>query len=262
MPELMIEERGCLPTVDLGGVLVATLSRPPANAMNRAAVEAIANLFRGLADTDNPPPVVITGEGQRFFSAGGDIKELGGAPVDQLATRMRLFHDMLVAMDRYPRPVVAAVNGYCVGGGLEFAMFADAVLAVPHAQFGFPEIRHGLLPAEKGIKRVTRLIGTRAARDLLLTGDLVGTRRAVEIGLVDEVVEPAALLDAAISRASRDGDKAPILYAALKRALNDFDDADDDRRFGTTLDNAATYFDDPVAKTLRDGWRGRPDAGD
>ena len=262
MPELMIEERAGLRTAYRRGVLVATLNRPPANAMNRKAIAAIATLFRDLAVADNPPPVVITGEGQRFYSAGGDIKELAGAAVDQLATRMRLFHNMLVAMDRYPRPVVAAVNGYCVGGGLEYAMFADAVLAVPDAQFGFPEIRHGLLPDEKGIQRAARLIGTRAARDLLLTGDLVNARRAVEIGLVDEVVEPTALLDAAVSRARRDGDKAPVLYAALKRALNDFDDADDHRRFGLMLGNAATYFDDPMAKTLRDGWRGRPDAGD
>lgn len=261
MPELMIEERAGLGTADRDGVLVATLSRPPANAMNGAAVEAIATLFRNLAETDDPPPVVITGEGQRFFSAGGDIKELAGAAVDQLAARMRLFHDMLVAMDRYPRPVVAAVNGFCVGGGLEYAMFTDVVLAVPDAQFGFPEIRHGLLPADKGIQRVSRLIGTRAARDLLLSGDLVDSRRAVEIGLVDAVVEPTALLDAAVSRARQDGDKAPVLYAALKRALNDFNDAEDDRRFALTLDNAATYFDDPVTKTLRDGW-GRPNAGD
>ena len=258
MAGLMVEERAGLCTADLDGVLVATIERPPANAMSRSVVAAIADLFRNLAETKNPPPVVITGAGDRFFSAGGDIKELAGAEVDQLAGRMRLFHDMLVAMDRYPRPVVAAVNGYCVGGGVEYAMFADVVLAVPHAQFGFPEIRHGLLPAEKGIQRVARLIGVRAARDLLLSGDLIGVQRAEQIGLVDAIVEPDALLASAVGRAREEGGKAPVLYGALKRALNDFDNAEDDRRLALMLDNAAAYFDDPAARGLRDGWRGRP----
>jgi enoyl-CoA hydratase len=257
MSGLMIEERAGLCTADRDGVLVATIERPPANAMSRSVVAAIANLFRNLADTEHPPPVVITGAGERFFSAGGDIKELAGAAIDQLDGRMRLFHDMLVAMDRYPRPVVAAVNGYCVGGGVEYAMFADVVLAAPHAQFGFPEIRHGLLPAEKGIQRVARLIGMRATRDLLLSGDLVDAQRAAQLGLVDVILEPSGLVAAAVGRAREEGDKAPVLYAALKRALNDFDDAEDDRRFALTLDNAAAYFNDPVARGLREGWRRR-----
>jgi enoyl-CoA hydratase/carnithine racemase len=84
-----------------------------------------------------------------------------GAAADPIEDRMRGFHNLLVAMDRYPAPVIAAVNGDCVGGGVEYALFADAVLAAPHARFGFPEIRHGLLPADKGIQRLIRLIGTR-----------------------------------------------------------------------------------------------------
>lgn len=154
-------------TAGYDGVVVATLDRPPANALNRALLLAMTALFRDRGQGD-PAPIVITGAGARFFCAGGDIKEADGAAADPVEDRMRGFHNLLVAMERYPAPVIAAVNGDCVGGGVEYALFADVVLAAPHARFGFPEIRHGLLPADKGIQRLVRLIGTRPARDLLL----------------------------------------------------------------------------------------------
>ncbi|WP_432838347.1 enoyl-CoA hydratase/isomerase family protein [Dactylosporangium sp. CA-092794] len=234
--------------------MVATLDRPPANALNRPLLRAMAALFRDRGESD-PLPVVITGAGERFFCAGGDIKELDGAAADQIDGRMREFHDLLVAMERYPAPVIAAVNGDCVGGGVEYALFADAVLAVPHARFGFPEIRHGLLPAEKGIQRVIRLIGMRPARDLLLSGELVGADHAAWLGLVDAIAEPGRLMAEALDRAREAGRRTPVLYAALKHAINDYDDREDQRRAEVTLAKAASYFDDPAARSLREGWR-------
>ncbi|MFI5953846.1 enoyl-CoA hydratase/isomerase family protein [Cryptosporangium sp. NPDC051539] len=242
-----------LRTAEHAGVVVATLDRPPANALNRPLLRALAALFRDHAASD-PPPVVMTGAGERFFCAGGDLKELDGAAAAELDGRMREFHDLLVAMERYPAPVIAAVNGDCVGGGMECALFADAVLAVPHARFGFPEIRHGLLPAEKGIHRLIRLVGTRPARDLLLGGELVGAGHAARSGLVDTIVEPGRLRAQALDRAREAGRRAPVLYAALKHAVNDYDDLTDRRDAETTLVKAASYFDDPVARSLRDGW--------
>ncbi|WP_459983280.1 enoyl-CoA hydratase/isomerase family protein [Nocardioides sp. AN3] len=237
---------------------MVTLDRPPANAMNRSAVRRIGEIFLQIAEREDPPPVVITGAGGRFYSAGGDIKELEGVGRSEIDGRMRDFHAMLVAMDRYPRPVVAAVNGFCVGGGVELASFADVVLAAPHARFGFPEIRHGLLPAEKGIARVIRVIGMRAARELLLSGDLIGAEQATTLGLVDTVVEPDRLVAEAVSRAQAEGGKAPVLYAALKRAVNNISEADDERWSGLTLRQVAAYFDDPVARSLRERWSRSP----
>ncbi|WP_310962449.1 enoyl-CoA hydratase/isomerase family protein [Nocardioides terrisoli] len=257
MPSSTIEEVEGLCTDEHDGVVIVTLDRPPANAMNRDVIRGIACLFNTFAEVREPPPVVITGGGERFFCAGGDIKELDGADVSQIEDRMREFHRMLVAMDRYPRPVVAAVNGYCVGGGVEYAMFADLVLAAPHARFGFPEINHGLLPAEKGIERVARLVGVKTTRALLLTGDLIDADRATQVGLVDAIVEPNALLETGIAHARSAGDKAPVLYAALKRAVNDLSDSGDERRCELALENARAYFDDPVAKRLRGGWEQR-----
>ncbi len=243
-----------LRTADRDGVMVATLDRPPANALSRPLLRAMTALFRDRGDSD-PPPVVITGAGERFFCVGGDIKEADGPAADPIADRMRGFHNLLVAMERYPAPVIAAVNGDCVGGGVEYALFADAVLAVPHARFGFPEIRHGLLPADKGIQRLVRLIGTRAARDLLLSGELIGADQAARLGLVDAIVEPDRLLAEALDRAREAGRRAPVLYAALKHAVNDYDDIEDQQRAEMTLAKAASWFNDPVARSLREGWR-------
>ncbi len=138
-----------LDTADHDGVLVVALDRPPANAMNRRLIHDLAGLFEQLRARPDAPPIVLTGKGERFFSGGGDIKELEGALAGEIEIRMREFHALLVAMDRYPRPVVSAINGHCVGGGMEVALFSDSVLAVNSARFGFPEINHGLLPADK-----------------------------------------------------------------------------------------------------------------
>lgn len=243
-----------LRTAHHDGIVVATLDRPPANALNRPLLLAMTALFRDRAES-HLPPVVITGAGERFFCVGGDIKDVDGAVADPIEARMRGFHNLLVAMERYPAPVIAAVNGDCVGGGVEYALFADAVLAVPHARFGFPEIRHGLLPADKGIQRLIRLIGMRPARDLLLTGELVGADQAARWGLVDAIVEPGRLMAEALDRAREAGHRAPVLYAALKRAVNDYDDIEDRRRAEMTLAKAALWIDDPVARSLREGWR-------
>lgn len=238
---------------DQDGVLVLLLNHPPANALNRALVVALAGLFKDLASLQDPPPVVLTGQGDRFFCAGGDIKELAGEQ-EELDTRMREFHSMLVAIETYPRPVIGAINGHCVGGGMEIALLAEVVFAVPGARFGFPEINHGLLPADKGIQRASRLLGLRTARQLLLSGDLIDADHAQAIGLVDELVEPTLLIDAAIASAREAGSKAPVLFAALKRSLNDSVTERDEASFRRTLSAAFDSFGDPAAHNLRANW--------
>jgi enoyl-CoA hydratase/carnithine racemase len=244
-------------------VLIVTLDRPPANALNRSIIRELTRLIVDLTDSPGPPAIVLTGRGDRFFTAGGDIKELDGVAADQIGDRMRNFHSLLVALDRYPRPVVGAINGYCVGGGMEIALFADTVLAVEHAKFGFPEINHGLLPADKGIQRAIRLLGARATRAMVLSGRLFDVHEAVAIGLVDAVVDAAELLTTAVATAREASAKAPVLYGALKHSVNGPDVADDEASLHHTLLAAATYFDDPAARALRAGWsskRGRTDA--
>lgn len=243
-------------TEDRAGVCVITLDRPPANALDRNLIRVLAQQFAELAATPTPPPVVLTGQGKRFFCAGGDIKALEGVAQLDLDARMREFHTLLVELDRYPRPVVVAINGHCVGGGMEIALFADSVLAVAHARFGFPEINHGLLPADKGVQRATRVLGVRAARSMLLSGQLFDTQHASAVGLVDRICEPDELVDAAVTVARESGEKASVLYGALKLSVNDPDDGRDDIYLRRTLAAAAAYFDDPDARGLREGWSG------
>lgn len=253
---------GCSPVetsgatcVDHDGVLVVTMDRPPANALNHRLVARLAEIFTDLASHDAPAPVVLTGAGERFFTAGGDIKELEGTGRSEIEGRMRDFHALLVAMDRFPRPLIAAVNGHCVGGGTELALFADTVLATPNATFGFPEINHGLLPADKGLQRAVHVLGARTVRRMVLSGELLSAQEAVSIGLVEQLVEePAALLSSAIQAARDAGAKAPVLYRALKRSVNDPHDERDSRSLASTITAAAQYFEDPVAAGLRAGW--------
>lgn len=247
---------------DREAVLVVTLNRPPANALNRNVIRELTRLITELSESPQPPAIVLTGQGDRFFTAGGDIKELNGAAVDQIDGRMCDFHSLLVALDRYPRPVIGAINGYCVGGGMEIALFADTVVAVEHAQFGFPEINHGLLPADKGIQRAIRLLGARATRTMLLSGKLFDVHQAAAIGLVDMIVKTAELMPVAIATAEEAAAKAPVLYGALKNSVNGPDDAQDDVSLRRTLDAAAAYFDDPVARSLREEWNGKRNRAD
>lgn len=248
--------------VDRGAVRVVVLERPPANALSRQLIANLGDLFRGLGAQADAPAVVLTGHGDRFFCAGGDIKELDGAGERELAGRMHDFHSMLVAMDRYPAPIVAAVNGVCVGGGMEIALFADHLLAAPHARFGFPEINHGLLPAAKGVQRSVAVLGLRATRRMLLSGELFGADRALEIGLVDEFVDLADLVDLAVEHAAAAARKAPVLYAALRRNLRGLGEEQDALLLEATLHAASDYFDDPVARSLREGWGNRRPASE
>ncbi|WP_197376223.1 enoyl-CoA hydratase/isomerase family protein [Mycolicibacterium baixiangningiae] len=240
--------------VDDSGVLIVTLDRPPANALNRSLVVGLRAFFAELASHEAPAPVVLTGAGARFFTAGGDIKELEGTGPEEIEGRMRDFHALLVAMDRFPRPLIAAVNGHCVGGGMELALFADTILATPNATFGFPEINHGLLPADKGLQRAALLLGAQAVRRMVLSGELFPADEAVRIGLVERLETPATLLPAAIHAAREAGAKAPVLYRALKRSVNNPSDERDEHSLANTIAAAADYFEDPVAAGLRAGW--------
>lgn len=236
------------------GVVVLTLDHPPANALSNALIAELTETLEALAARDDAPAVVLTGAGERFFCAGGDIKELDGGNAEQMAERMRQFHLLLVALERYPRPLVCAVNGWCVGGAVELTLFADAVYAATEARFGFPEINHGLLPAVKGIARARRKLGERAARRLLLTGDLVGVEEAAALGVVDEIVPAGELLAAATTHARAAAAKPAVLFAALKHALDRTDGWSDEQMLAATAADALAFFEDPDARAAREGW--------
>ncbi|WP_406634303.1 enoyl-CoA hydratase/isomerase family protein [Amycolatopsis sp. WGS_07] len=149
------------------------------------------------------------------------------------------------------------MNGWCVGGGIEMALFADAVYASSEARFVFPEVGHGMLPAVKGIARVREIAGDRGARRLLLGGEPVDAFEAKALGIVDEVVAPGELLAAASADARAAAAKPPAVFAALKLALHqEVAGWPDEEQLRVTAAGARTIFLDPAARAAREAWNG------
>jgi len=235
----MIQDDALLIDRDLD-LVTMTMNRPPANALNNGLVERLLDAFRALASQAAPPGIVLTGQGARFFSAGGDIKEVTGIEISR--PRMRSFHALLCEMERYPAPLVCAVRGYAVGGALEFLLHADYVIANGECKVGFPEINHGLLPAAKGMRKAVQKLGLRDARALLYWGELVDARKALEIGAVDEIAATSDVTSRALEVCKHLRGKDQRLFAAIKRSLNLTDQMDDASLEAMTIEDLGAYL--------------------
>lgn len=222
-------------------VAVMTMHRPPANALNTELMSLLLNRIRTLAGEQSPPGIVLTGSGDRFFSAGGDIKEVSTVAV--ATPRLRTFHALLCEMERYPGPLVCAVRGYAVGGAFEFLLHADYVVADHACQVGFPEIKNGLLPAVKGMRQAAQRLGHRAAQELLYRGDLIDASKAIRIGAIDETVETGQVTDHAISVCRQLRQKDRRLFAAIKRSLNLTGQMSDDDLEAMTITDLKEYLE-------------------
>jgi len=233
-----------------GSLVQLTIDRPPANALTFDLLQTLLETFIQLSQETDPPAVVLAGAGRRFFCAGGDIREITTNP-GVAVPRMQTFHRLLVALESYERPVVCAVNGYAVGGGLELVLYADCVVASNSALFGFPEINHGLLPAAKGIRQTVNRLGRRVAERLLYGGDLVPAKKARAIGLIDEVVSIDALQACALGQATKLRDKDMHLFSAIKRTFNDAPFMTDHELEERTISDMKDYLDRGAATAAR-----------
>ena len=203
-----------------GAVTTIWLDNPPVNAVNGEILEAIA---RGLTELEEATRVVVLrGRGERAFSAGADIGEFtGGDGKSALAVQRTA-----ILIEAAPVPVVAAINGYCLGGGLELALACDVRVAHEGAQFGFPEVRLGLLPGGGGTQRTPRQIGPGRAKWLIMSGERIPAAQAEAWGLVEFVVDD---LDAGIERvAGTLAGQSPHALAEIKRLVRETRDARSD----------------------------------
>src|SRR4249919_3636098 len=207
------------------GVAVVTLDNPKVNALSAELRQQLKEVAEGF-QADPPGAVVVTG-GERIFAAGADITQFGGA--DDAAGIVASFHETMAAVADIPRMVIAAVAGYALGGGCELALACDYRIASERAVFGQPEILLGIIPGGGGTQRLARLVGPSRAKDLILTGRQVGADEALAIGLVDRVVEPDALLDAAVAYGAELAAGAVVAQGLAKRAI--------DRGLETDLDS-------------------------
>jgi enoyl-CoA hydratase/carnithine racemase len=212
--------QGELTRVELeGAVATLRLDRPPVNALNLAMQREILAAARWLAGSTDVRAVVIYG-GERMFAAGADIKEMAAMSYQEMERASHLLQESYAAVAAIPQPVVAAVTGYALGGGCELALCADLRVAGQKAKLGQPEVLLGVIPGLGGSQRLPRLIGPSRAKDLILTGRYVGAEEALSMGLVDRVVEDAAVYDQAMDLARTFAAGAPMALAAAKRAIN------------------------------------------
>jgi enoyl-CoA hydratase/carnithine racemase len=180
-----------------GGIARITLANPAKlNALDAAMIEALGASIRDLSTDPALRAVVLTGEGTKAFSGGVDVNELGATTPQTARAGITRLHDCISAVRECPVPVIARVNGYCIGGALELAAACDLRIAADHARFGMPEVRLGI-PSVIEAALLPRLMGAGRARWLLLTGELIDAAEALHWGLVERVV-PAQGLDAEV----------------------------------------------------------------
>ncbi|MEM6456704.1 MAG: enoyl-CoA hydratase-related protein [Acidobacteriota bacterium] len=210
------------PTVlreDEGRVAILTINRPDKlNALNQAVRDEMLAHLEAVATDDAVGAVVITGAGPKSFVAGADIAEFEGrSPFDQREA-MR-FPRVFDVMASFPKPVIAMINGFCLGGGCELASSCDIRLAASGARFGQPEIKLGLIPGGGGTQRLPRLIGMGNAMKLVLSGEMIDAAEAQRIGLVDEVVDADDLRGRALELAGQIARHSPLTLRVAKEAL-------------------------------------------
>ncbi|MCT4711793.1 2,3-dehydroadipyl-CoA hydratase [Enterobacteriaceae bacterium H11S18] len=198
-------------------VLTLTLNRPQArNALNNALLEQLADALEAAQSDDSIGAVVMTGS-ERCFAAGADLKEM--ASRDMPATLNDPRPQLWARIERFPKPLLTAVNGYALGAGCELAMLSDIVLAGDNARFGLPEITLGIMPGAGGTQRLIRSVGKALAYRMVLTGEAITADQALQAGLAAEVCPAALTLEYAQKLAARIAQHAPLALQAAKTAL-------------------------------------------
>ncbi|MET0790741.1 MAG: enoyl-CoA hydratase-related protein [Polyangiaceae bacterium] len=211
-------------------VLTVTINRPAKlNALNAQVLAELTQAFQSLEATPAETrvrAVILTGSGAKAFVAGADIAEMSGLSAAHAYEFSAAGHRLGRLMESVSFPIIAAVNGFALGGGCELALCADYIFAAEHAKFGQPETNLGLMPGFGGTQRLSRRVGLGHARELVYSGEPISAERALLIGLCNRVVPAAELLAQSEAHARRIAQQAPLAVAASKRALNHGYDAD------------------------------------
>jgi enoyl-CoA hydratase len=204
-----------------GAVAVVTINRPKAlNALNAATLEDLDKAFGELGADDSVSVVILTGAGEKAFVAGADISFMKDLNAVQARGFALLGQAVFNKIENLPQPVIAAVNGFALGGGCELAMSCDIRIASENAKFGQPEVNLGVPPGFAGTQRLPRLVGKGRAKELIYTADMIGAEEAYRIGLVNKVCPPAELMDAARTMAAKIASKGQIAIRLSKSAVN------------------------------------------
>ncbi len=200
-------------------IATVTISRPEKlNALDPATVAELVRVFEGLVAKDAPRAAILTGAGKAFV-AGADISAMATMSTTEARRFAEAGHHLAAVLESAPFPVIAAVNGFALGGGCELALACDFIYASDKAKFGQPEVKLGVIPGFGGTQRLARRVGIGKARELCYTGDVIGADEALSIGLANAVFPGEELLDKARGAAARIAQQGPLAVAQAKRVL-------------------------------------------
>ena len=202
-----------------GGVAVVTIDRQDAlNALDVATLTELRDRLRELVADSEVRAVVVTGAGEKAFVAGADIKYMSGLDRERAAAWGALGHEAATLLETMPKPAIAAINGFALGGGCELALACDLRYASSRAKLGQPEINLAIVPGWGGTQRLARVCGIGVAKDLILTGRTIDAAEALRVGLVNEIADP--VLERALETARELATKSPAALAVAKRLVN------------------------------------------
>lgn len=211
------------------GIFTITINRPEKlNALNKIVLEELDNVMDTVYNEADIKAVIITGAGEKAFVAGADISEFVNVNDDQGATLSKKGHDIFFKIENCPKPVIAAVNGFALGGGCELAMSCHFRLASTNAKFGQPEVNLGLIPGYGGTQRLTMLVGKGKAMELMMTGNVIGADEAKSLGLVNHVESPENLIPKTKEILNIILAKSPLAISKVIDAVNAFYNSDED----------------------------------
>jgi len=231
-------------------ILVITINRPDKmNALNQQVMAELALAVDEVYKKKEIRSAIITGSGEKAFVAGADIAEFLTLSPEQGAELAKKGHTIFQRIEECPKPIIAAVNGFALGGGCELAMACHFRIASSNAKFGQPEVNLGLIPGYGGTQRLSLLVGKGRAMELMMTGDMISAADALNMGLVNHVTEKEALLDNAKEILKKVHSKAPLAIARVIKCVHAALDKDVDG-FATEIDEFAACF---ATKDLQEG---------
>ena len=230
---------------DEGVCVVKINRRTKLNAMNIDVAREIITTFEQLDKDDSVEVIVLTGEGDKAFSAGADIEYMSKISADESEVYAKLGQEVTATVENVSKPTIAAVNGFALGGGCEVAMSCDIRIASENARMGQPEVTIGIPPGWGGTQRLMRIVGIAKAKELVYTGKMIKAAEAKEIGLVNNVVPLESLMEEVMSMAKTIASNATLAVRMSKTAINKGRNADLDTGLGVELLAWRNCFSDP-----------------
>jgi enoyl-CoA hydratase len=232
-------EKQCLLEIHDKTALI-TINRPPMNTISRETLYMLGTLLTEIEGNESIGAVILTGAGEKMFSAGADVGEFGDFGDDNAKKTVQGIHEIFVKIESFPKPIIACVNGKALGGGNELQMACHLAIAAETAEFALPEVRLGIIPGYGGTQRLPRLIGKRRALELILSGDRISAGKALEYGLINRVVPQDQLLNEARNWGQQLAEGPPLAVKGILEAVMKGSDSPLEAGLSTELEHMLT----------------------